>query len=194
MRELPEKFRTYSGDFEKGPTRDRTIKDLKNGYIAYLDKAPSAEQSSPPYPIFETAVFKQDNGESLVVISNYRYDMVCTSHDTFFLRKRGSEWVDVRAKVLPKLSAAIFFKEASLGQKFETANKEAGNIESVAGWFHLHFSPPRRGTRMKVALDICDYAPEEKPELSFDEFKEKQKPVWLEWDQRKGIFRVSNDS
>jgi len=194
LRALPEKFKTYSGDFEREPSRDRTIKDLKNGYIAYLDKVPAAGGSSPAFPVFEIAVFKQASGEPLVVVSNYRYDMVCTTHDTFFLRKQGSEWVDVRAKVLPKLSAGMFFTQADLGRKFESANKEAGNVESAAGWFYLHFSPPRHGTRMKVALDICDHVPEEKPELSFDEFEAKQKPVWLEWEQKKGTFKVSHDS
>ncbi len=192
LRALPEKYRTYSGDFAKEPTAERTIKDLKNGYIAFLDKAPAKGEAFPPYPIFEIAIFKSASGEALLVVSNLISDPVCTAHETFFLRQRGPEWVDVRAEVLPKLSAGMFFKEPALGPKFEAANREAGNIESAAGGLDLHFSPPQHGTRMKVALEICDPQSEEKPELSFAEFEQKQQPVWLEWNARNGIFRVGH--
>ncbi len=199
LRDLPEKYRTHSGDFQNEPTAETTIKDIRNGYLAYLSQAPHPDANFAPYPIFQMAIYKQSNGEPLVVVSNTVSDSVCTKHETFFLRKRGAVWQDVRAQVLPALSPQMFFAEAELGQKLEGLHRKFGQPIPPRKTFHtnLHFSPPREGTRMKVALDLCNYVPSELAvDLGpdFDFFNEKKEPIWLEWDKRKGVFSVARSS
>lgn len=184
LKNLPEEYKTFSGDFQTEPTAETTVLDVKNGYAAYLS---SSEKDA--YPIFEMAIFKQANGDSLIVVSNTIADSVCTFHQTFFLQRKVDSWLAVRSKVLPEFTAQMFFKDAKLSAKFTEANKKIGNAEKL----DLHFSPPREGTRMKVSLDICDYVPDElAAEISFNEFIKNARTVSLEWDKRKGIFKQVN--
>lgn len=181
LKNLPEKYKTYSGDFQMTPTGETTIADTKNGYAAYLSS--TAEDA---FPIFEMAIFKQANGEAVVVVSNTIADPVCTTHETFFLRRKGNVWTSVQSQILPELQTQMFFTDSKLGTKFQAVNRKAGNSNRL----NLHFSPPRNGIKMKVSLDICDYVPDElAAELSFDEFIRNAKSVVLEWDKQTGVFK-----
>ena len=182
---LPEKYRTFSGDFVAlPPTASSTIKDSKNGYVAYLS------DWDDPYPIFEMALFKPARGEAIVVVSNMKADPLCSEYDTFFLCKRGAKWQDIRAQVLPKFSARMFFRDAEVAARFAEASEKVGSKQATTGELDLHFEPPRTGTRMRVLLDICDYVPEElEDEVSFEEAGEAVRPVWLDWDKQNGVFK-----
>lgn len=55
-----------------------------------------------------------------------------------------------------------------------------------------HFKPPRRGTQMKVRLEICDYFDEGPPCAmlrEFDKLKETVRAIRLNWDSRSGKFK-----
>jgi hypothetical protein len=187
LKNLPEQYKTYSGDYPKLPPADAIVLDEENGYAAILN-VQAGVSSTNPYPIFEMALFKRSNGEQIIVVSNTISDSVCLSHETFFLQKRGDSWLDVRARVLPKLTAQMFFTEARLAEKFQATNKKVGNSEKL----DLYFAPPRKGTRISVKLDICDYVPDEfDGKISFDEFTENAQSVFLDWDKKRGVFKLA---
>ena len=196
LRDLPKKYRTHYGDFQNEPTPETTIKDLRNGYIAFLDRAPHPNDDSAPYPIFEIAVFKQANTEPLIVVSNTLADSYCVQHESFFLRKRGTSWRDVRARVLPAFSAEMFFAEAGMVQKLEGLHRKFKQAVPPRKdlYKYLQFSLPREGTRVKVALDLCKYAPSA-PELDlgpdYDLLDKNKKSISLEWDKPSGTFKVA---
>jgi hypothetical protein len=196
LRDLPKKYRTHYGDFRNEPTPETTIKDLRNGYIAFLDRAPQPNDDSAPYPIFEIAVFKQANTEPLIVVSNTLADSYCVQHESFFLRKRGTSWQDVRAQVLPAFSPEMFFAEAGMVQKLEGLHRKAKQpVPSRKSLYrYLHFSLPREGTRVKVTLDLCKYAPSDPDQdlgPDYDVLEGKRKLTWLEWNRESGTFKVA---
>lgn len=187
LKNLPEQYKTYSGDFPKPPPAEAIVLDAENGYAAILS-AQAGVRSSNPYPVFEMAIFKRSNGELLLVVSNRISDSVCLTHETFFLQKRGDSWLDVRSRVLPEFAAQMFFTDAHLAEKFQAINKKVGNSEKL----DLYFAPPRKGTRMSVKLDICDYVPDEfDGKISFDEFTENAQSVFLDWDKKRGVFKLA---
>lgn len=179
LKNLPEKFVTFEGDFSP-PSKETTVIDEKNGYAGYL-KVPGGTEMS-----FEMALFRSKNAPPLVVVSNERSDMQCSSYETFFLRRVGNRWVEVRDEVLPPLDPGMFWDDPQ-------AARRLAKIVSAPSASAYHFKPPRRGTRMKVSLDICDYFDEDPPEAmlkEFDKLKETARPVHLDWDAQGGKFKL----
>ncbi len=182
LKNLPKEFKVFSGDFSSEVSEETTLIDDKNGYAAFYDQPVKYEAA---FPIFEMAVFKKANGEQILVVSNSIIDPVCTAYKTFFLQKSGEDWIDVKAKVLPKLPPEIFFDTAKTAQDFIETQKKIGNSTDL----DLHFSPPRQGTKMNVKLDICDYVPDDlSGEIDFQKFIDKSKIVLLVWDKKTGSF------
>jgi hypothetical protein len=179
LKNLPEKFITFEGDFTP-PSKETTVIDEKNGYAGYL-KAPGGTGMS-----FEMALFRSKNAPPLVVVSNERSDMQCSSYETFFLRRVGNRWVEVKGEVLPPLDPGMFWDDPRAAVRL-------AKIVSVTPASDYHFEPPRRGTRMKVGLEICDYFDEGPPEAvlrEFNKLKETARPVRLDWDPQSGKFKL----
>ncbi len=61
---LPEKYKTFGGDFLP-PSKETTVMDEQNGYVAYMD-SPSGSNFEP-FPIFEMALFKSQTKPALLV-------------------------------------------------------------------------------------------------------------------------------
>jgi hypothetical protein len=180
LKNLPEKFITFEGDFTP-PSKETTVIDEKNGYAGYLKVHGGTDMS------FEMALFRSQNAWPLVVVSNERSDMQCSSYDTFFLRRVGNKWVEVKDEVLPPLDPSMFWDDPR-------AARRLAKIISVTPTSDYHFEPPRRGTRMKVSLEICDQFDEDPPEATLKEFvklKETARPIRLDWDSRSGKFRLA---
>lgn len=180
LKQLPERFKTFSGDFAP-PSEETTVIDDRNGYAAYMD---SPRRS---YAVFEIALFKSPTAPPLLVVSNTQADAQCTDYETFFLRQAGGEWVDVSAKVLPPLELKMFWQDKRSAARLEAIRKGQGDA-SVATF---HFEPPRRGTTMKVSLAICDYLDDDTPQETVYEMSrliETAGPVYLLWDAKKGAF------
>jgi len=178
LKNLPERFKTFEGDFVP-PSKETIIIDEKNGYAGYL-KVPGGTERS-----FEMALFKSRNAPPLIVISNERSDMQCSSYDTFFLRRVGKEWIEVRDEVLPPLEPRMFWDDPRAAGRLS-------KIVTVTPKSDYHFEPPRRGTQMKVTLEICDHFDEDPPEATLKEFnklKEAARPIRLEWDSKSGRFK-----
>lgn len=178
LKNLPEKYKTFRGDFS-APSKETIVIDEKNGYLGYL-KAPGGSEMS-----FEMALFKSKNAPPLVVVTNEQSDMQCSFFETFFLRRIGDKWVEVKDKVLPPIALKMFWDEP----------QAAGRLAKIVGATPVsayHFAPPRRGTQMKVSLEICDYFDEDPPAATLKEFiklKETAKPIRLEWDSKSGRFK-----
>ncbi|MET0650036.1 MAG: hypothetical protein ABW208_25795 [Pyrinomonadaceae bacterium] len=180
LKNLPEKFKTFEGDFSP-PSKETTVIDEKNGYAGYL-KAPGGTDMS-----FEMALFRSENAPPLVVVSNERSDMQCSSYETFFLRRVGNRWVEVKDEVLPPLDPKMFWEDPRAAGRL-------AKIVSVPSASAYHFEPPRRGTQMKVRLEICDYFDEDPPEATLKEFnklKETARPIRLDWDSQGGKFKLA---
>lgn len=179
LKNLPETFKTFAGDFSP-PSKETTVIDEKNGYAGYL-KAPGGTEMS-----FEMALFRSKNAPPLLVVSNERSDMQCSSYETFFLRRVGNRWVEVKDEVLPPLDHKMFWEDP----------RAAGRLAKIVSTLPAsayHFEPPRRGTQMKVSLDICDFFDEDTPEATlkeFDKLKATARPVRLDWDSRVGKFKL----
>jgi hypothetical protein len=179
LKNLPEKFITFEGDFSP-PSRETTVVDEKNGYAGYL-KAPGGTDMS-----FEMALFRSKNAPPLVVVSNERSDMQCSSYDTFFLRRVGNRWVEVKDEVLPRLDPGMFWDDPQAAGRL-------AKIVSVPPASDYHFEPPRHGTQMKVRLEICDYFDEDPPAATLKEFnklKKTSRAIRLDWDSQSGRFRL----
>lgn len=178
LKNLPEKFKTFEGDFHP-PSEETTIIDEKNGFAGYL-KVPGGTERS-----FEMALFKGRNAPPVIVVSNEQSDMQCSSYETFFLRRVGNQWVEVKDEVLPPLDLRMFWDDPRAAGRLS-------KIVTVTPTSAYHFEPPRRGTQMKVSLEICDHFDEDPPEAMLKEFnklKETAKPIRLEWDSKSGRFK-----
>jgi hypothetical protein len=179
LKNLPEKFKTFAGDFHP-PSKETTVVDERNGYAGYL-KVPGGTEMS-----FEMALFKSRDAPPLVVVSNEHSDMQCSSYETFFLRRVGDEWVEVKDKVLPPLDPGMFWDDPRAAGRL-------AKIVALTPTSAYHFEPPRRGTQMKVSLEICDYFDEDLPETTLKEFNmlvETAKPIRLNWDSKGGKFKL----
>lgn len=178
LKNLPERYKTFKGDFSP-PSKETTVIDEKNGYAGYLKVSGGSEMS------FEMALFKSKNAPPLVVVSNEHSDMQCSFYETFFLRRVGNRWVEVRDEVLPPIDTRMFWNEPQAAGRL-------AKIVTVNPVSAYHFAPPRRGTQMKVSLEICDYFDEDPPQATLKEFiklKETAKPIRLEWDSKSGRFK-----
>lgn len=181
FKNLPEKYKTFSGDFS-APSKETTVIDEANGYAAYLDSPPGG--NFEPFPIFETALFKSQTKSPLLVVSNRKSDLVCTDYETFFLRRVGNNWTEVKREVLPPINLKMFWDKPQSAARFSKIVERDNSTT-------YHFEPPRTGTRMKVSLEICDYFLEVTPIKQVDELKklmETTKTLSLEWDKKTGKF------
>ncbi len=179
LKNLPEKFKTFEGDFSP-PSKETTVIDEKNGYAGYLKEPGGADMS------FEMALFRSKGAPPLVVVSNERSDMQCSSYETFFLRRVGNKWVEVKDEVLPPLDPGMFWDDPRAAARL-------AKIVAVTTAPAYHFEPPRRGTRMRVTLEFCDHFDEDAPEATlkeFDKLKETARPISLDWDPRGGRFKL----
>ncbi|MCY7346667.1 MAG: hypothetical protein LH614_10670 [Pyrinomonadaceae bacterium] len=180
---LPEKYKTFEGDFSL-PSKETTVIDESNGYAAYLNNLPDPDSNYQPYPMFEMALFKSKTKPPLLVVSNMKSDSACNEYETFFLRRVGSKWTQVKREVLPPMNLKMFWDAPQSAARLLKILKE--NAASY------HFELPRRGTRMKVSLEICDYLEDDAPEAAGDELQkliESARPIYLEWDKQSGKFK-----
>ena len=179
LKHLPEKYKTLTGDFHP-PSEQTTVIDEKNGYAGYLKVPGRAEMS------FEMVLFKSSNAPPLVVVTNEHSDMQCSSYETFFLRRVGREWVEVKDKVLPPIDPMMFWEDPR-------AVRRLAKIVAVTPPSVYHFEPLRRGTQMRVSLAICDYFDEDLPEATLKEFNQLRataRPIRLDWDSKSGKFKL----
>lgn len=106
FKNLPKKYKTFGGDFDP-PTQETTVIDEPSGYAAYVN-SPS-EGNSYQFALIEMALFKSQTEPPLLIVANTISADDCTDYETFFLRRVGSNWVEVKSKVLPPLDLKMFW-------------------------------------------------------------------------------------
>lgn len=186
IKNLPEKYITATGDFPK-PTVEKITVDEKNGYAAaFTDYPVTLEQFVAAPTVFRAAIFKSQTAPPLLVVSNFKSDAVCDEYETFFLRHVGSKWTEVKREVLPTLNLKMFWDNPQSAKRLLKIIKESS--------ISYHFEPPRRGTRMEVSLEICDYLPDDAPQADGDEsqkLRQSAKSIYLDWDSKNGKFNIA---
>ena len=184
FKNLPEKYITTAGDFAK-PSAETLVVDEKNGYAAQMDSPPGG--NFEPFPVFEMALFKSQTKPPLFVVSNMKSDPVCTGYETFFLRRVGSKWTEVKQEVLPPLDLKMFWSPPNAAQ---SAGRLLKIVKETA--ISYHFEPPRVGRSMKVSLKICDFLEDGAPEATVKELEKligSATSVRLSWDSGRGEFK-----
>ncbi len=186
FKNLPEKYITATGDFPKPTARNITV-DEKNGYAAAFTDFPiEAGSLDAATPVFQMALFKSQTKPPLIVISNRISDSVCDEYETFFLRRVGNRWLDVKREVLPPINLKMFWDAPQSVERLLKITKES--------FVSYHFDLPRRGTQVKASLEICDYLEEDAPETANDEMitlRDSAKTLYLEWDKQNGKFKFA---
>ncbi|NJO18076.1 MAG: hypothetical protein HC877_20805 [Thioploca sp.] len=140
---LPSRYVTYTGDIG---TLD-TVVDTKNGYLA------KHEASHPDIIWFELALFREKNGEAVVIVSNMKSDCACSTYESFFLKYDGEEWQDVSKVVLPKIPLVSFFNSPPQRQVLALLEAKPSAID-------YHYKLPQHGIVIELSLEICDVAAE----------------------------------
>lgn len=185
FKNLPESYITATGDFAK-PSAENIVFDEKNGYAATYMNSPEPGSGYEAFPTFQMALFKSQTKLPLIVIANMKSDHVCTDYETFFLRYDDRTWTEVGREVLPTLNLKMFWDKPQSAGRLLKIIKESSTS--------YHFEPPRRGTRMKVSLEICDFLEDDTPQNKADELSkliETAKPIYLEWDKQNGKFKFT---
>ena len=186
FKNLPEIYKTFHGDFSP-PSKDTAIIDEEHGYAAYLNSPPGTESKSSQFPIFEMALFKSETKPLLLVVSNRISDSVCTKYETFFLRRVGNKWTEVKREVLPPLDLKMFWSPLNRSQP---AGRLLKIVKETA--ISYRFEPPRVGRSMKVSLEICDLLEDDAPEATVKELKKligSAMNVKLSWDSKRREFK-----
>ena len=182
---LPSDYKTFYGDFGDFGEKNKII-DKKNGYAALL------ESPSESFAVFEMALFKPRRGLPVLVVSNHQSDAVCVFYDTFFLKKSGSRWINVKSQVLPKITDEMFFTNPRYAKKFAELQRKYG--DSIGG-LDYHFQPPRYGTKMKVSPVFCDWVDDQiasKAEVrDYGKVMKSAKSIYLQWNKSNGKFEFA---
>lgn len=183
LKNLPEKYKTFSGDFSP-PYKETTIIDEPNGYAAYLNSPLRSDADNSPFPIFEMALFNSETKPPLVVVSNLISDPVCEKYETFFLRRVGKNWTEVKREVLPPIDLKLFWQTAP-----QSAERLLRIVKETA--ISHRFKLPRRGTQIRASLEICDYLEDGAPENAAKELEKligSAGIVRLDWNAKSRTF------
>ena len=195
LEKLPKKYITYSDNFDASSESSKTVIDNENGYAAFIDTS-----SDPSETFFEMGLFNSQNGEPTLVISNHKKNDVCSIYETFFLQKKGDEWIDVKSEVAPVLELSMFFSNPVYAKKYKEMKELYGDR---FGRFYYQYVLPKKGTRIKVDPLFCEWdepatspappsAPQSVPASEDDEILNSAEAIYLEWSKNKGKFEVVN--
>jgi hypothetical protein len=119
----------------------------------------------------QVAKYNNLDGSILLGISGYYGDEQCNYHPFYFyeISKSGDSFIPLENKaILPSLDFSIFFRDSTpfyilekyLPEIKKTYLESNATIEDLLNEiydFHIVF--PRKGTKTKVTLTLCDYIP-----------------------------------
>lgn len=157
----------HENDYFNGHKNFLSVIDRRNGYLADERRR------------LEAALFLRSDGQRLLLVSNRIVTGPrSTKFDTYFLTyEHGTRtWTEVSKEVLPKLPAALFFSDPETIKLMEESTDN--NIE-----YTYRFEPSRRGTDLRVSLEINRRRSEEPATVGAN-----RRPVILRWDREAGRF------
>jgi hypothetical protein len=156
--------------------RSDTIIDLASGYYEVnIDMGTEIK-------LCQVAKYNNRDGSVLLGISGYFGDMQCSNHPFHFyeISKSGDGFTPVeKDAILPSLDYSMFLIDSKPMQILEkylpeikkTYLDSTATIDDVLEEiydFHVIF--PRKGTRTKVSLTVCDYIPRNEVNIGIDDW------------------------
>ena len=187
LNNLPSKYKKL-GNYA-GATKETTIIDNKNGYASY-QVDPDDEYSKN----LEMALFKANKGLPTIVITNVEDDHVCGNNYAYFLQKNGENWVNVKEKVLPKLDFSMIFIDGKNDDSYKYYKKMQKKYGGMISNLEYKFHPPRKGTKMKVSLNMCDWVDDtvanNKDLKEYSMILDSVKPIYLQWNKAQVKFEI----
>jgi len=179
---LPEKYITTHGVNFATPTAKTMFVDVGNDYASHIICPPTENWDYEPYAVFQMGLFKSQAKPPLLVVSNY-LSGDCDTYETFFLRRVGGNWKEVKRGILPPLNFKMFWDAPQSAGRLLKIIKE----RSIS----YHFEPTRRGMQLKVSLEICDNPERNETKSDYDELRKlikSAKSFFLDWDSKNGKF------
>lgn len=156
--------------------RSDTIIDLQSGYYEInMDLGKEIQ-------VCQVAKYNNIDGTILVGISGYYADMQCSYHPFYFyeISKSGDCFIPIEHKaILPALDFSMFFKDSRPIQILEKYLPEIKNTyldsnatieDLLKEVYDFHIIIPRKGTKTKVSLTVCDYIPRNEVNISQDDW------------------------
>lgn len=156
--------------------RSDTIIDLKSGYYELNF------DFSEEVKLCQVAKYNNTDGTILLGISGYYGDEQCSYHPFYFyeISKSGDRFIPIEHKaILPSLDFSMFFvdsKPIQILEKYLPAIKKTyldsnATIEDLLKEvYKFHIIIPRKGTKTKVTLTVCDYIPRNQVNISKDDW------------------------
>ena len=141
-----------------------TIIDLKSGYFELFNDETKTK-------FCQIAKFNNIDSTILVGITGFHADMQCSNHPSHFfeISKSGDSITPIENKaVLPYLDYPMFFTDSmsiQLLEKYlpEVKTKYLGSNGTIEDFmreiYDFHIIIPRKGTKTKLTLTVCDYKP-----------------------------------
>jgi hypothetical protein len=182
--------------------RSDEIIDLASGYYEInIDL-------SKEIKLCQVAKYNNTDGSILLGISGYYGDMQCSNHPFHFyeISKSGDSFKPIEHKVLlPSLDFSMFFIDSKPIQVLEKylpeikktyldSNATMEDLLKEVYDFHVIF--PRKGTKTKVTLTVCDYIPRNEVSINSDDWsiiEDSIKEIELIYDKDQKQFRsISN--
>lgn len=182
--------------------RSDTIIDLQSAY--YEVNIDSGEKIK----LCQVAKYNNRDGTILLGISGYYGDEQCSNHPYHFYEISASadRFIPIEHKaVLPTLDFSMFFidsKPIQILEKYlpeikETYLDSTATIEDLLKEvYDLHILIPRKGTKTKITLTVCDYIPRNEVNISSDEWsiiEENIREIELIYDKDQKQFKIASN-
>ena len=172
-----------------------SLTDVKNGYF---------EVSYDYAKLCQIGLFKNKDGSGLVISTGYYSDEQCSMYFSYFHLIPSSIDTSVvlePSRVLPALTFRDFFVGDSVDliikKYLPEINKnylENGTIDQVISEvYDIHYIVPRKGTKLKVELTICDYIPTNAVSIDPKDWhiiETSIKPIYLKYNKSKKAFEI----
>ncbi|MEI2738096.1 MAG: hypothetical protein V9F01_04875 [Chitinophagaceae bacterium] len=168
----------YLCDWRKGmaETGIRTV-DIRNGFISFKRRKDEID-------FFQAAVFKGSNSKRFVAVSTRECEaFACFNPRSYFFLRQKEGWVQADSVLTGGVNLQFFYSDTSVYPL----------LEKYKGYFHYNYILPRKGTTIKVELEVCDYITEDHPEVTDTQYLQlvkKKQPVLLVWSRLTNRFRL----
>lgn len=171
----------YLCDWRKGmaETGIRTL-DNSNGFISFKRRKEETD-------FFQAALFKGSNNKRFVAVSTRECEaFACFNPRSYFFQRQRQGWIKADSLMMADADLQLFYRDTSFYPM----------LEKYKGYFHYNYILPRKGTTIKVELEVCDYITEDHPEVTaalYQQLVKEKQPVLLVWNRKANRFRVMKE-
>lgn len=151
--------------------------DIKNGFISF-------KRRNEEIDFFQSAVFKGSNSTKFVAVSTRECEaFACFNPRSYFFQWQKQGWRKADSLLMPAAYLPLFYQDTLVYPL----------LEKYKGYFHYNYILPRKGTTIKVELEVCDYIKEDHPEVTdvnYQQLIKEKRPVFLVWNRQTNSFRL----